>query len=91
MMANVGVALVAAHGKHKKSSLPVGGHKGGPYIAKLKTYKIMETQSIIPERKLIPSKWVSIHYEVIKKNFENDMRDNPNDFDEKNRPTLAIP
>jgi len=23
---------VAAHGKHKKSSLPMGGHKGGPYI-----------------------------------------------------------
>jgi len=23
---------VAAHGKHKKSSLLVGGHKGGPYI-----------------------------------------------------------
>jgi hypothetical protein len=29
---NVGAALVAAHGKHKKSSLLVGGHKGGPYI-----------------------------------------------------------
>ena len=29
---NVGAALVAAHGKHKKSSLLVGGHKGCPYI-----------------------------------------------------------
>jgi len=32
MESNVGAALVAAHGKHKKSTIPVGGHKGGPYI-----------------------------------------------------------
>jgi len=33
---------VAAHGKHKKSSLLVGGHKGGPYIffdSALESYK----------------------------------------------------
>jgi len=29
---NIGAALVAAHGKHKKSLLSMGGHKGGPYI-----------------------------------------------------------
>jgi hypothetical protein len=32
LLGNVGAALVAAHGKHKKSSLLVGGHKGCPYI-----------------------------------------------------------
>jgi len=29
---DVGAALVAAHGNNKKFVLPVGGHKGGPYI-----------------------------------------------------------
>jgi tetratricopeptide (TPR) repeat protein len=50
----------------------------------------METQTIIQERKLIPPKWVSIHYVVIKRNLENDMRDNPNDFDEYLQNAIAI-
>jgi hypothetical protein len=37
---NVGAALVAAHGKHKKSSLPMGSHKGGPYIIFIRLYTI---------------------------------------------------
>jgi len=41
----------------------------------------METQSINPEIKHIPPKWISIHYVVIKNNFEKDMKENPNDFD----------
>ena len=32
VLPNVEAALVAAHGIQKKSSLPMGGHKGGPYI-----------------------------------------------------------
>jgi hypothetical protein len=32
LLGNIGAVLVAAHGKHKKSSLFVGGHQGGPYI-----------------------------------------------------------
>jgi len=41
----------------------------------------METQPINPISGLKTYPWVSINYEVIKKKFENDFRDNPGDFD----------
>jgi tetratricopeptide (TPR) repeat protein len=49
----------------------------------------METQSINPKSGLNSYPWVSIHYEVIKMRYENDIRDNPNDFDEYLRNALS--
>ena len=62
---SVGAALVAAHGKHKKSSLPVGSHKGGPYIT-FDRYQLYRLQKTTYDNKTppLPYRYVPItqHY-----------------------------
>ena len=49
----------------------------------------METQSTNPQSGHNSYPWVSMHYEVIKSKYENDLRDNPNDFDESLQNALS--
>jgi tetratricopeptide (TPR) repeat protein len=50
----------------------------------------METQSINSESNPQSDKWVSIHYVIVKKRIENDIKDNPNDFDEHSLNALSL-